>query len=231
VFWDGVTEDSKERWLCEFLQDCGFDPVTFEALNGRHTIFDQYHNFEHGQRVALWKRQFSYLVAFLADEAVTRLSDPAPELGDKLYAAMQTFDTAETNEELARVVESCRRIFEYVIGRIFPPVERSDTGQGLSARKYRNRLLAYADVSHRSDPDIDLVVASTEVWTSQVDKLLNMTNKGIHKEVCRAETRRTLLRTILLLDEIISLHTAPFEVNDHTDTSGMIEMLNDLFTK
>jgi hypothetical protein len=225
LFWDGITADSKDERLLTFVQECGFKPVTFEPLNGRYTIFDKYHDFEHGCRVAIWKRRSGNLLAFIADDVVSRLGDTAPELGDKLYAAMKTFGAAETNEELAQVMASCRRIFEYVTDRIFPPVKQSDTSHDLSARKYRNRLLAYADEAHRSDTNIDLIAASTDLWAAQVEKLSNLANKGVHAEVSRAETRRTLLRTVLLLDDIVSLRTAPFEMNGHIDKSSVIEWL------
>jgi hypothetical protein len=119
----------------------------------------------------------------------------------------------------------CFETLEHVTDRIFPPVEHSDTGRDLSGKKYRNRILAYADEAHRSDTNIDLVAVSTEIWASQVEKLSRLANKGVHAEVYRAETRRTLLRTILLLDDIVSLRTAPFEMSGHVDTSSIIEFL------
>jgi len=231
VFWDGITEDSKDEEFLAFVQECGFTPVTFESLNGRYTIFDKYEDFEHARRIAIWKRRSGNLLAFIADDVVSRLSDIAPELGDKLYAAMKTFDAAETNEELAQVMTSCRRIFQYVTDRIFPSVEESDTGRDLSGKKYRNRILAYADEAHRSDTNIDLVAVSTDIWSSQVEKLSNLASKGVHAEVYRAEARRTLLRTILLLEDIVSLRTTPFEIKGHVDTSSMIEWLKRIHTE
>jgi len=51
-------------------------------------------------------------LAFISDDVVTRLSDSAPDIGNKFWAAFDTFNKAETNEEYAQVATSCRRILE-----------------------------------------------------------------------------------------------------------------------
>jgi len=46
----------------------------------------------------------------------------------------------------------------------------------------------------------------------QWDKLLDLANKGIHDEVYKEETRRCIIRTVMLLDDIISLKNEPFQI-------------------
>jgi len=171
-----------------------------------------YDNFEEARRIAEWKRSSGALLAFIADDIISRLSDIAPELGNKLWSALKTFETAETNEQYAQVTASCRRIFEYVTDCIFPPTDEKIDGHSLKAPQYKNRLFAYADNSRKSDTNIDLIVASTVTLVEQWGKINELSNKGVHSEVYRSETRRCLLRTIMLLDDIVSLKVAAFEI-------------------
>lgn len=224
VFWDGVDEENKkDRSIVDVLEASGLRPCTFEALNGRYTIFDAYHNPDHARRVTIWKRRTGNLLAFVADNAISRLSDPAPDLGDKLFAALKTFEGAETNEEYAQVMVSCRRIFDYVADFLLPP---SQEREGHS--KYKNRLRAFADAEKASKTNTALVSVSVEVWAQQLDKLGDLANKGVHEEVFREEARRCLLRTILLLDDVISLREHPFEVKSHVDSETVRHLIDSL---
>ena len=196
VFWDGFSEDDKDPGLLKELRSLGFNPVNWESLNGRFSIFDTYHDFEHAQRVAEWKRDCGQLLGFIADSVVARLGDAVPDLGDQLWTALRTFDQAETTEQLSQVAGTCRRIIEHVADRLFPPREAGTAEPKLGPKHYRNRLLAFADRARSTDTAIDLVCVSTNALDEQITKLLAVAQKGIHAEICRAETRRCLLRTI-----------------------------------
>lgn len=60
VFWDGFSEDDKDPGLLEELRSLGFNPVSWESLNGRFSIFDSsYHDFKArstrcGMEAGLW---------------------------------------------------------------------------------------------------------------------------------------------------------------------------------
>src|SRR4029077_1840719 len=127
-----------------------------------------------------WKKNAGALLAFIGDDVVSRLSDTAPELVDKLWTALKTFEQAETNEQLAQVTASCRRIFEYVTDCLFPPTDKVINGHKLNAPQYKNRLFAYADEARKSNTNVDLIVASTEVLMEQWEKLIDLSNKGVH---------------------------------------------------
>ncbi|WP_405223801.1 hypothetical protein [Dokdonia sp. Asnod1-B02] len=213
MFHDSMTSDDLDTEMQKEFLALGFDSVEFEDLKLKYTIFDIFNNYEHARRIAEWKKGFGSSLAYIADNVVSELIDSAPDLGNKLWSALNTFDSAETNEQYAQVVTSCRRIFEYVTDCIFPPQdEPSETGNSLKANKYRNRIFEYAKINRASSTNVDLVVASTEVLFSQWSKLNNLANKGVHSEVFRDETRRCLIRTVLMLDDIISLKQGPFEL-------------------
>jgi len=211
-------DDETEDLMLNDYGELPFKEVTAECLNYRYTIFDNYTGYEEARRIAEWKRNSGALLAFIADDIVSRLSDIAPEIGNKLWSALKTFEEAETGEQFAQVTASCRRTFEYVTDRIFPPIDEKIDGHSLKAGNYKNRLYAYADESRKSDTNIDLIVASTSTLFDQWDKLNKLSNKGVHGEVHRAETRRCLLRTIMLLDDIVSLKDKPFEIRPNLKT-------------
>ncbi len=220
-------EEDKDHAYRKEFEKLGFSKVDFESLNWKYSIFDSYHNFEEARRIAEWKRNSGALLAFIADDIVSKLSDIAPDLGNKLWSALKTFEEAETNEQFAQVTASCRRIFEYVTDCIFPPTDEKIDEHSLKADKYKNRLFAYADSSRKSDTNIDLIVASTTTLFEQWDKINSLANKGVHSEVFRSETRRCLLRTIMLLDDIVSLKATAFEIKPKLDFDDIFKGLTE----
>jgi hypothetical protein len=222
-FWDGVCEDSKdEGWIEEFLR-LGFTRVEFEALNGKFTVFDKYDDFEQARRVAELGGALSDSLGFLADQVITRFSDTAPELGNKLWSAIQTYDRAEVVEDYAQVAITCRRLIEYIADQVFPPQDIPVGGRKVGPRDYRNRLLAYADNERANDTNIDLICVSTEMLSRQLEKLGKLANKGVHADIYRHEARRCLLRAIMILDDILSLRERPLEIKPHLDLSRLLD--------
>mgnify|MGYP001172941942 CR=1 FL=1 len=212
LFWDGISDDSKDEGHIAELEEIGFSTVRFEALNGKFSVFDRFHDYQHARRVAELGSALADALGTMADQVITRFSDSAPELGSKLWSAIRTFDQAEVAEDYAQVATSCRRVLEYVADTVFPPNDELIDGRKLGPPHYRNRLLAFADESRRSDTNIDLICAATALLADQLEKLSNLTNKGVHAELSRHEARRCLLRTIMALDDMLSLKRGPFEV-------------------
>ena len=98
-------------------------------------------------------------------------------------------------------------------------------GPKLGPTHYRNRLLAFADQVRQHDTEIDLVCASTDALNEQITKLLAVAQKGIHAETYRAETRRCLLRTILLLDDLVALKQGAFQIRPDLDFGPFLARL------
>ncbi|HBX22447.1 MAG TPA: hypothetical protein DEF34_02245 [Desulfotomaculum sp.] len=217
VFWYGISEDDKDFGWIGILKQYGFEKVEFESLSGKYTIFDRFHNYKQARRVAEWRKQSGNLLAFVSDDVVCKLIDAAPLLGDKLWTAFKAFHESETDEQYAHVATSCRRIVEYVTDCLFPPTDQIINGREMTITKYKNRLLAFADKERRSDTNIDVIVASTNLLREQIEKLNKLTNKGVHAEVYREEARRCLIRTVLLLDDFISLKNEPLPIRNHFD--------------
>lgn len=225
IFWDGICEDSKRENLLEVWSKKGFSAVEHESLSGRYTLFDGYHNFEHARRVAAFKKRTGYLLGYLVDDLISKLQDSCIEIGNKFWAALNSFERAETIEEYSHVATSCRRIIEYVTDNLFPPTDDEPNGFKLGKSNYRNRLLAFADKERKSDTNIDLISVSTKMLAEQLEKLSNLQNKGVHSEVMREEARRCLIRTIMILDDVLALKKDQFQTKINFDSSWLINKL------
>ncbi|UPQ76832.1 hypothetical protein [Chryseobacterium nepalense] len=220
LFHDSFESDDLDTEMQKEYLKIGFESVEFEDLKLKYSIFDSFHDYEHARRVAEWKKGFGSSLAYIADNVVSQLSDIAPDLGNKLWSALNTYESSETNEQFAQVVTTCRRIFEYVTDCIFPPQnELNGNGNSLKADKYKNRIYEYSKQNKLSSTNIDLITASTELLFAQWSKLNNLANKGVHAEVYRDETRRCLIRTVLMLDDIISLKDGSFEIQPNINLS------------
>lgn len=125
------------------------------------------------------------------------------------------------NERLSntQVCVSCRRIINYVADTLFPPRETPQGEKKLGAGNYRNRLLAFAEDQAKSGTSIDVICSSLELLEEHLKKLDQLANQGIHAEVTKEGTRRCLLRTVMLLDDIVSLRPKQFEIKTELDFS------------
>jgi hypothetical protein len=206
-------EDSKR------LLGIGFERVLFEETHGKHTMFDKYHNFKQARRVAEWRSKFGDVLGFMADEVVCRLGDHIPDLPDKLWAAINTYDNAETDEQYAQVSTTCRRILELVADRLFPPTKEQRSGRNLGTNNYRNRLLAFVEDQTNSTTQLELIASGLDLFAAHVEKLQELANKGIHSEIQREGARRALLRTVFILDDIVALRPESFPIRPDIDTS------------
>jgi hypothetical protein len=223
VFYDevlGDVPDAGERGEeTKRLSALGFGAVGFEPCTGRHSFFDKYHNYKHARRVAEWKNKYADLLGFMVDDVICRLGDTTPELANKLWAALSTFEGAETDEQYAQVSVTCRRVIDYVADALFPPTSEIRNGKKLGPGNYRNRLLAYVGEQVASSTSLEVIASSMELFAKHVEALENLTHKGVHSDVQREGARRCLLRTVLLLDDIISLRRENFPVKADLDFS------------
>ena len=144
AFLGGFSDDDKDPVFLEELRDLGFNPVGWEALNGRFSFFDRYHNFEHAKRVSEWKRDCGHLLGFIADSVASHLDDAVPGLGDQLWSALRTFDQAETTEQLSQVAVTCRRIRRRVRDSVEWFGGASVTSRSRKARRLRESATRHA---------------------------------------------------------------------------------------
>lgn len=226
------TENEEDKEAAEHYKDLlieiPFRKVNIEFSNYRYSLMDDNHNFENAKRSTEWRKSTESLFSTITDEIIAKLTDAAPELTDRLWTINHTFLTAQTGEQYALAMTSCRRLFEYITDCIFPARNEISDGHSLKKDKYKNRLLEFAKKELRSETNIDLIVTNTASLFDEWTKLYDLSNKGVHSEPHRQECRRCIIRTILLLDDLIAIKQTPFEVkvkaqnffNDFLDRSA-----------
>jgi hypothetical protein len=204
--------------LIAFFRTIPFDNVNTELSNYRYSIFDGKHNYENAKRATEWKKGAESLFTTITDEIIAKLTDTAPDLTDKLWAINQSFFNAQTGEQYAQAMTSCRRVFEYITDCLFPSTNEIVDGHSLKKDKYKNRLIEFANRELRSETNIDLIIVNTISLFDEWNKLYELSNRGVHSEPHRQECRRCILRTILLLDDLIAIKQTPFQVNVKSET-------------
>jgi len=201
----------------QLLKGIPFEKISTEFSNFRHSIFDDNHNFEIARRASDWKKGMDSIFSTVTDEIIGKLTDAAPELTDKLWSINHIFLNAQTGEQYAQAMTSCRRVFEYVTDCLFPATNEITDGHSLKKDKYKNRLFEFAKRELRSEVNIGLIVTNTSSLFEEWNKLYELSNKGVHSDPHRQECRRCIIRTILLLDDLIAIKRTPFEVNVKAD--------------
>lgn len=212
VTTDNEEEKENAEHYKELLNGIPFKKVNIEFSNYRYSLLDDNHNFENAKRATEWKKNTESLFSTITDEIIAKLTDAAPELTDRLWTINHTFSNAQTGEQYALAMTSCRRLFEYIVDCLFPATNEIIEGHSLKKDKYKNRLLEFAKRELRSEVNIDLIVTNTVSLFDEWSKLYELSNKGVHSDVHRQECRRCIIRTTLLLDDLISIKQTPFEV-------------------
>ena len=210
------TDNEEEKETAEHYKDLfsgiPFRKINIEFSNYRYSILDDNHNFENANRTSEWKKSTESLFTTITDEIIAKLTDAAPELTDRLWTINHTFLNAQIGEQYALAMTSCRRLFEYIVDCLFPASNELVDGHSLKKDRYKNRLLEFAKRELKSETNIDLIVTNTVSLFDEWSKLYELSNKGVHNDVHRQECRRCIIRTVLLLDDLISIKQTPFEV-------------------
>ncbi len=216
IFWDGIDKESKDAGLRDYLLELNlFNNIEFEALNGKYSIFDSNHNYENIRRMAELKKVSENFFVYMTHDVINKLDDVSPELVRKIWAAFDSFQNAEVSEQYSHVAVTCRRIIKCFADCIFPPIEdKSNEGEHkLGPEQYRNRLFAFVEQEIKSDTNKKLIFASINKLIEEIEKLDELASKGVHTSISQNGARRCLIRTILLLDDILSLKNKPFAID------------------
>lgn len=211
VFWDGISEDSQMQFQIDWFRNAGFTDVSFESLEGRFSIFDSDHGASQDYRNSQTRTLLRDLFDSVLDHVTVRLADGAPEIPEKLWAMLSQFREIKVNEQASMVALSCRRIFECVADSLFPPTDEKKDGRDLGTNKFKNRLLRYLQDNRVSQTEQALVVATMQAAAAELDNLYEYTNKGVHSAFEQMQARRCILRTLLLLDDLIAVRKNPLE--------------------
>lgn len=217
LFWDGYDPESKMPYRMDWFKTAGYEPVEWESLSGRHTIFDLDEGPEQSVRAAFSRQWLRELFDGVVDHAMPRLADGLPDIPERLWSAMKTFREIEVSEQASHVATSCRRILDHVADALFPAAPDAKKEDLLGPTKYKNRLIEYLKQQRVHDTEANLIQATMDAIWLELDNLDKLANKGVHGQVGLAQARRCLLRTILFLDDLIAVRQEPLPITMRPD--------------
>jgi len=196
-----------------FFGELPFESVETEISGYRYTIADDNDNYEYAKRLSYWKKSTESIFSTITDEIISKLTDTTPNLVEKLWVIASTFDQAETNEQYSYIMLSCRNLYEYMADCLFPATKDVVDGHALTQDHYKNRIIAFVASEVKSETNRDVIVSNIELLYKEWNTIFKLQNKGVHTRITWNDCRRCLIRTLLLLDDIISIKKGPFEVN------------------
>lgn len=132
----------------------------------------------------------------------------APEALGKFQAAEESLDSGEP-EDLAHALTSCRRMIKALADALYPATGAVITGEDGRERTmtddaYRNRLLQFASERLGSTHN-DLVKETMRSLGARLQRLNELTSKGVHDEVDRVEAETCVMWTYLTAADILRI--------------------------
>ena len=134
----------------------------------------------------------------------SKLVDVCPDAIEKFTSAYERLK--ETNpESWAQAVTTCRRIFKDFADAIYPPKDTLVKGRKVGEYEYINRLWAFASENAKSNTNKELIQSEVDYIGRRIDSLYDLTCKGTHAEISKDEAERVIIRTYLLIGDLIKL--------------------------
>jgi hypothetical protein len=186
-----------------------FRAVAWEDIGVQSTLLDPYQTPQHAARAAELEDILGNQMSSVASELLLRAGSWDPALVETLYAALESFESADSAERLAHTCVSCRRLFVRLADNLFPAQDELIDGRKVGPTEYRNRLWAFIGEKLRGE-DRARVVGQLDDVGRRLDRLDALANKGIHSsELDRADVQRFLVGLLTLLYDILTLAPPP----------------------
>lgn len=135
----------------------------------------------------------------------------APEVLDKLSAALRRCAETDDPEAGAQALLSCRRVLLAIADHVYSPrdtphVDSSGRSREVGPSQYRNRLIAAIENSAAAGTTRAFALAGTvEEFVARLEGLDDLAQKGVHSEVDLAEVEFGVVQTYLLAGEVLAL--------------------------
>lgn len=127
-----------------------------------------------------------------------------PEALEKFASAYERLK--DTNpESWAQAVTTCRRILQDFADAIYPPKEVLVKGRKVGKNEYINRLWAFASEKIKSESNKKLIQNEINYIGGIIESIYKLTCKGTHAEISKDEAERVIIRTYLLIGDLIKL--------------------------
>jgi len=130
------------------------------------------------------------------------LAKNCPTALDKFAVAYQEL-AGTSAENWTNACTAARRILMDFADAVFPAREELVNGRRVGPDEYINRLWAYADQRITSEKDRGLALAELKDVGNRIDAIYGLSNKGVHDVVTKDEADRIIIRTYLLIADLL----------------------------
>jgi hypothetical protein len=149
-----------------------------------------------------------------------RLKTISPEALDQLIAAYRRIGES-TAESRSQALLSCRRILKTLADRFYParssPVIGADGKKRiLTDKKYIARLWQFVYERTKSSKSRDLLNAQVQDLGNRIDRLYDLSSKGVHDMVGEFEVNQCVIQTYLMVGDILRLAEDTSATDDGT---------------
>jgi hypothetical protein len=133
----------------------------------------------------------------------------APDALEKFRAAEKAVESGQP-EDLAHALTSCRRMIKALADALYPATNQMIVGidgreRCMSDDLYRNRLLEYVTQRLRGGTHADLVKETFRSLDNRLKRLNELSSKGVHDAVTRAEAETCIMWTYLTAADILRI--------------------------
>jgi AbiTii len=127
--------------------------------------------------------------------AEAMLAALCPEAVRRLNHAVERLSPSSGAEEWSAAAMSCRRVLKDLADALHPPSTEPFEGRRVDDQAYKNRLWAFAKKYARAGQGIEEEI---DYLCMVLDRLYELSNKGVHQDVSKEEAELCVLRTYVL---------------------------------
>lgn len=133
------------------------------------------------------------------------LAAVCPDALEKLNHAIERAGS-DKDEDLANAALSCRRVLKAFADSVYPARDGQVDGRKVGEAEYKNRLWAFVKARGRGALDSAfLAEEEIEGLCKGLDKVYELDSKGVHDRVSREQAQEAVLRTYILLSQLVTL--------------------------
>ena len=130
------------------------------------------------------------------------LAKVSPSALEKFAVAYEELN-GESAENWSNACTAVRRILFDFADAVYPPRDELVDGRAVGVDEYVNRLWAYAKEHVRSESGRGAIKSELTDLGNRIDAIYRQSNKGVHAVVTRDEAERIIVRTYLLMADLL----------------------------
>lgn len=194
---DEFVADDIKQWVKDNYQLLDLFIERYD-IGSRFTIMDQYDSLPPNDlRIQKAIRDTRDEWSVIVEQIIHTLLDTVPDAVNELISAVEVIGKGPlTVAECANVAVNIRRVYEK-LGAYLAPDRPKDKYREQLKRHVKQRFSA-------SKPYQEYVEAEIDEIANRIDKMINLTNKGVHEDWMAQAISIIALRSILTIRELLS---------------------------